>query len=387
MRSQMNRGTSSAFIALKKSELIIGISAILVFFLSKPYFVWFNIPASLFIISLSVLFLLKSKIDIDSAPYLMIFLLLYLTLLMRSKLNIYGVTSIFLMISIFIADTEYLDKVYAAYAKLFAITIIPSLIIYALVTFANYEITATILEPLNPLKKGFYYQYPFLVKWNHFMTRFSGYYDEPGAVGTVSAILLMSRSFNLKDKLNIPIFIAGILSLSLFFYVTLFVYSMLFARTRYKITLLLIGVTLYTLLSSNEVLYQLLFRRLEIHDGILVGLNRTEGNFDQWYESFKHTDDYLWGLGGGANDKYNSGGASYKDLIVNYGVIYFGLFMVAMSGYAWKKIQSLKYFVIYLYILFGVVFQRPFITDMFYLFLIFAPIHSFSKKGNQYISP
>lgn len=54
-----------------------------------------------------------------------------------------------------------------------------------------------------------------------YIAQIFGMYDEPGVVGTIAGAILMTRQFNFKKWINIPIFIAGILSFSLFFYVIL----------------------------------------------------------------------------------------------------------------------------------------------------------------------
>lgn len=90
-----------------------------------------------------------------------------------------------------------------------------------------------VINALNTLKSYDYMAYAFFVmpsKTFDILPRFFGMYDEPGVVGTIAGAILMTRQFNFKKWINIPIFIAGILSFSLFFYVIFAIYVILFAK-------------------------------------------------------------------------------------------------------------------------------------------------------------
>ena len=54
--------------------------------------------------------------------------------------------------------------------------------------------------------------------------RLCGICNEPGLFGTISALVLCANGLNLKDKKNIIIFIAGILSFSVAFFIIIFAY-------------------------------------------------------------------------------------------------------------------------------------------------------------------
>ena len=62
-------------------------------------------------------------------------------------------------------------------------------------------------------------------------------------------------------------------------------------------------------------------------DDGLSGDNRTSAFFDQWFQKYISTPTSIVGLGGGESLKINYGGASYKDLIVDYGFVGITLFL------------------------------------------------------------
>lgn len=103
----------------------------------------------------------------------------------------------------------------------FSITLAFSIIQFILVQILGISMPAKSIQPLNKAKQASYLAYTFYVTTNQWgadiLPRFFGYYDEPGVVGTLSGLILMTRKFNLKKLINIPIFIGGLLSFSLFF--------------------------------------------------------------------------------------------------------------------------------------------------------------------------
>lgn len=74
---------------------------------------------------------------------------------------------------------------------------------------------------------------------------------------------------------------------------------------------------------DNEVINRYIISRMEYENGNFSGNNRTHGGMDAWYKTyFENSDDYYFGLGAGASQIYNPGGASYKDIIINCGIVF-----------------------------------------------------------------
>jgi hypothetical protein len=380
--------TSLDLLDFRKSSLKVWGYTICIFLLSMPYFMW-NLPVPpepfllLFCLLLSISEIRVSRKNV--APILGI-ICLYTIVVVRGGFTIFGIGSTLLILPIFILDKEFLSKVFHAYSILFSITIIPSIIIFVLVIFLGFEMDNNLINPLNISKEGDYLQYPFLVLYRDIFginPRFYGYYDEPGVIGTIAGVLLIVKKVDLKNRFNIPIFIAGILSLSFFFFIVITIYILLFEKIKYKLVLILLCAFLLFFFYSNELLYTHVFRRFEFGEEGLVGDNRMDIQSREWYENFKNSSDYLFGIGGYSNWRENYHGASYKELIINYGLIFLLLYITNFSFLAMKNIKRNKELSIYILVLLSILYQRPFIADMLYVFLLFSTIYALSRESKS----
>lgn len=358
------------------------------FLLSMPYFMWHS-PFNIGLILLLLCFALSwSHIKVSSRTVFPIvsIIFLYIIISFRSGFNGIGITSILLICHLFLLDEKFLSDVFNAYILIFSFTIIPSLIVYILVMFIGVQLPNTKIEGINSLKEGIYLQYPFLVvyqEWGIVIPRFFGYYDEPGVVGIIAGVMLCVRKFNMKDKFNIPIFIAGLLSLSFSFFIVFAVYIIVFAKTKYKLAVIILVAFLVTYYYSNQTLYNYVFKRFEINEGRIVGDNRiADINFDSWYRTFQRSSYYYFGLGPASSIKHNLGGSSYKDVIIEQGLIFFILYLASFFILAFKKLKLSKELFIYILIFISIMYQRPWIAKMYYVFLFFASISALSRRHN-----
>lgn len=363
--------------------------ALSIFLFSMPFFVWnttLNVAPILLIFCL-VFSLRYIKLTVNQVIPVILIILLYVVISIRGEFNIIGTAAILLICHLFLLDEKFLIKVFNAYLLIFSVTIIPSLIVYILVIFLGVQLPNIKIEALNHFKEGIYLRYPFLVVYldaGIVIPRFFGYYDEPGVVGTIAGVLLCARNFNLKDKINIPIFIAGILSLSLFFIIICAIYVIVFAKLKYKIITVVLLFLFVINFFSNKVLNEFVFNRLEITPSGLTGDNRIgDIYFEEWYKKFQDSSSYLFGLGRGSHLIYNIGGCTYKDVITDYGILFFIIYITSFVFKGYQKIKKARYFFIYLLIFFGVIYQRPFIENLFYVFLLFAPISDLSNQRNK----
>ena len=121
---------------------------------------------------------------------------------------------------------------------------------------------------------------------------------------------------------------------------------------------------------------------MDIVNGKFVGDDRIIWNFDEsWYERFKHSSDFYWGLGREAKSIYNSGGSSYIDLLIMYGLIFTIFYSVAFIVDAFKRIKpDYKNLAVYLLIFTSVMYQRPYITNIGYVMMLYIPIIFLSNK-------
>ncbi len=308
------------------------IYAICLLFSIPPFFFW-SVSSPYFMMVCLLISLKHFRINRDTGyvVFTTLLFLIYLVLAFMGGGTFVGTVVTSLMGIVFFTDPRFLKLVFDKFVYVFSITSLLSVIQYILVVVFDIGMPYRVINALNTLKSYDYMAYAFFVmpsKTFDILPRFFGMYDEPGVVGTIAGAILMTRQFNFKKWINIPIFIAGILSFSLFFYVIFAIYVILFAKIRYKvITTVLVALAVY-LWQENEILERYVFSRLEIENGEWTGDDRTKAHFDYWYKTeFVNSKDFYFGLGRSANTLYNQGGASYKDVIVNYGIIFFVIYM------------------------------------------------------------
>lgn len=369
--------------------LILAIPPYFLWQLSSPYF-------GLGCLLIAAKYLKRARFAPYDVVFMVLMAMIYIFFAFIGISSVRGSVYVCLMVVLFFTDRGFLKDAFEKFVWVFSVTLIPSLMQFILVVLLGIDMPHYTMPPLNSLKDVSYVVYGFFVMPDSaldldFIPRFCGYYDEPGVVGTFAAIILLVQRFNLKKMINIPLFIAGLLSFSLFFYAITIGYLLLstvFRRLKYTILLIALGVALYGIFSEflekNETINQYVISRMEYGAGDFVGNNRAQGNFKIWYENeFVDSDDYLLGMGRGANQLYNLGGASYRDLIVNYGIIFFCIYMGIFTTWAFYKLRWSKEFFIYMVILYGTIFQRPFIDGLVYLFLLFVPVIYLATNRNH----
>lgn len=363
-------------------ESIIGAVAILVAF--NPYIVW-HFPIDATGIACGIIFvlsLLHFKTYQSSFFAMVVIIALYIYMAVYSELSIMGLIALLMICPIFLTSKRFLNDVYGKFVTLYSALIFISLIVFLLVAFLDIRLPYYQIEPLNEEKEKItYYAYPFLVYVENggFLNfRFHGIFDEPGVVGTISGAVMLIENFNLKRTRNIPIFLSGVFSLSLFFFLISSIFVLLKSKLSVKMAASFLIILLYVLLSQNEVLDSLLFSRFELSDsGGFAGDTRDHMS-ESWYKNFCNSPSFYFGLGGGSHAVYNYGGASYKDLIIDYGIVFMVLYALSFFWAALSLLKKRMDVVLYLVIIGSVIYQRPFINNIGYVFLIFVPLYVWS---------
>ncbi len=348
------------------------IVAVILFVMTNPFFLWFaplnTIAVMLFYgVSLSYSAPIKKK-------YRTGFLLLtifYFLVAIRYGLELSMIYTMAVPIA-FLIDKSFLCRCFDKFIKIFAVLITISLVVYVMVAILQMNLPCSHINPINSLKaeEGVYYDRYFMLLIDPaergFLTRFYGIYDEPGVVGTICSVILVGNKFDFKkNKYLIPTFLAGFFSFSLFFYVLLIV-GIFFNIRKSNIIYVLISIpiVLYAL-SFIPGVDILIYNRFLFEDGVWLGDSRSSNDYKAWFERFIYTADVWFGLGPGANLLYNKGGASYKDLIVNYGILMFIMYILSLFILIIRTKSTLRDIIVASVIIFGYVFQRPFITDVF----------------------
>lgn len=291
-----------------------------------------------------------------------------------------------LPICIFFLKKDDIWRIYDLYYRFFVYTILISLVVYLLVVWIGLNLPYSVIEPLNELKSYKYLAYPLCVisDADYFSQfRFCGYYDEPGVVGTIAGIMLVTNRWNMHDWKNIVLLISGIFSFSLYFYMLQFLYFIFYARLRYKIVASLLLMGLFFYFQNDELVNKFLLSRMDFSGGVFSGDNRTTASFDYWYDHFLFTADFWFGCGKGMAEIVDSGGASYKHLIVDHGFVMFSVYMFSFLYLIWVNHSLSKSFLILSILLFSLIYQRPFIFSYLYLFLLLSSVMCFGRKVKE----
>lgn len=332
---------------------------------------------------ISAVILSGIKIEKKNFVSCFLFLVFYLyASLFALNINWLGRLFILLLFCIFFLKKKDVRSVYILYQDFFVYTITISLVVYFLVVWIGYDLTHSIIEPLNELKSYNYLAYPFCVipDENYFSYfRFCGCYDEPGVVGTIAGVMLITNRWNMRDWKNVVLLLSGIFSFSLYFYLLQFLYFLLYAKVRYKIVVLLLLTGLFLYLQNDELVNKFILARLDFSGGEFSGDNRTTVFFDSWYSHFLFTMNFWIGCGKGMAEIVDSGGASYKHLIVDHGFIMFVVYMFSFLYLVWRNHSLSKDFLIIAVVLVSLIYQRPFIFNYLYLFLLVSPVYILKK--------
>lgn len=373
---------------LNFSSLIENLFVLCLFLTASPYFLWNSLIPQFIVLLCGVISFLHIRTKHSASNYIIILSVtfFYIYCLYRvPTLSFIGKLYRLMPVFLFWASPLFLRNTFRKFSILFSILLIPSLFTYFLVIIVQCDLNYSIISPLNSIKEYDYLQYSFLVvsRVSDFVYyRFCGYFDEPGVIGTFTAILLIVNKFNMKDWNNWPLFLAGIFSFSLFFYLICLTYALFLFKLKALLIFGLIVTVVFFVFANNEVVQMLVLSRFEISDGHFRGDNRTIASFDVWFADFSSSSSVFWGKGGGTAATINSGGASYKDLIVDYGIIMFVFYLISITTFLYYHLCNKKEFFILASLFLMLIYQRPFVFDYIYVYIYIAPI--FYLKSVEY---
>lgn len=357
---------------MKRSEqasTIQRIVALCIFLCIPPYFVWHTpiIPiAGLFA---GILALCNgNKPRIGTMVGAVGLTLLYFYYSIAGGFNFFGWFGVVAIIPFFFSSEVFLKGVYSNYYKIFVYTLIPAFFIYLLVIVLGVDLPSFSVAPLNLEKIGSYRSYGLLISLIDSPYRFCGLYDEPGVVGTIIGIILLIERFDFSKWENVVLAVIGVSTFSMFYFAICAVYILIFGSIKYKVTLGILIFCAICIFWNNDLIYDLIFRRFTLIDGKFVGNTRDSLGFSDWYDWFKTTPSYLTGLGHGKGVEMNPGGCSYKQIVVDYGIIYFILYIISFYLLSKKHFTNLKILIVYSILFLSTLYQRPFIGNISYVF-------------------
>lgn len=361
----------------------------------NPYFVWetyyggvFSVLRELMIytsyFATIIQLVLIKNIKINKANLISIFMFIVLQLYMLltgtkgKEISLGSILFVCYICMLILLDKEIKIYIVKYFSIIFAISLVFPIITWILLKL-NISIPHDVIQPWEPIKIGnTYYNHYFLSvfrveKWGRQLTYLNGIFDEQGLVGTIAGILLAIEGFKIKNnKKNIIIFLGGLLSFSMAFYLILIAGMFLNLNISFKkklyvtLSIIVVIVVCFTVLKDTTFVNEFVTRFFK------NGFNRYDDVFESFYINFKNgnINQYLFGLGENAfgivNQNVNMDASTYKILIYNYGIIGF----IGIIG--WLLLYQMAYLKNYDIIAFMLIFilsiyQRPYVMTFTYL--------------------
>ena len=217
------------------------------------------------------------------------------------------------------------------------------------------------------------------------LVRLCGICNEPGYFGTICALILCASSLNLKKKSNIIILIAGFLTFSLAFIITLVIYLLLKYLKDVRTVILTELLTCFYLFllpniyTGNPTIDRFI-QRMTITDEGLAGDNRTTDELEYVFDdAVKNKPLFGYGEGYLKTQNLKGGVSSYKTYIIQYGfvgcILLWGSLLLA-ALYKNKNYLS----IIYIIAFFVNIYQRPNIMTLQYQILLFGGLAFINAK-------
>ena len=272
---------------------------------------------------------------------------------------------------------------YSVYRRLLIIVLALSLINYLLV-LTGVVSTSTTIDPLNSAKSYNYYRYPFLVQSNVInFVRFHGVFDEPGVVGTICGMILIAERMAFRRIGNIVLLIAGLFSLSFYFYVALFFGLVLFSSgLKHRWSILLLFAIIAFVSYKNDFMYDQIWHRFEwdAEASAFVGDNRSSDSLDAYYDSIKWTLPFFVGSGTAIAKEYIAS-ASLKLIVIKHGLVFVLLNILGYILLSSKVIKNKIDLVAFLIFFFLTLYQRPGFYNTASIFLYTMAIYTFGESN------
>lgn len=336
---------------------------------------------------------------------------LVFTVLLFFYISLPGVSGIFTLpilsmlgiIVVFIIPLDRLKLLGDKFFYILAILMIPSLIVYLFIIF-NVELGYDVFFPSSGEKSWenqFYRVYYGSVFLDHLIYKFNGLniprllgvFDEPGLLGTISSLYLVSTKFKFSRKIDYIFLISGILSLSLAFYVIAILYfifhSLLYSKYKRLLVFIMLGVTVLSVLPEELIELPLVSRIYSGLDDPSSLNNRTSSNFDQIYTNFINGDEFTLfrGNGNAAHTQIGTGLSSIKSLLYNYGLIgcfliFFLYFITLINKITTYQEVEFRGVIIFILLFIASAYQRPdLLTPHYYFFFLYGISQSIGTKS------
>lgn len=308
----------------------------------------------------------------------------------KSAITIRTMVSLIKLLLLFLMTKEEILYILYILTRMFALILIPCIIIYTLMTM-SVSMPYTLIEPSKDgqiyLRYYNYFGY-LMIHENNVYWRLCGIFNEPGVIGTIGGLLLCKEDYQIKKWYNLSIFFACIMSFSTAF----FLISIMYILLKYlfvhpgikKYFYFLGGISVATVL--DKILCTISIEYLHFfHDKVINLLlygtsNRKREDFDKAIRHLWENFNWIFGLGGGAEDNLFRV-SSIKGLFLDFGVT--GLFILGsvlffiFLSIKKKNTYTVIFFIIYLISL----YQRPYTINFFSILIFYSSLTFLSSRN------
>ena len=333
----------------------------------------------------------RLRVSGDSLIWAILFALLFMWEKFSIGLNIVGMLFGSLFVFAFFIPITVRKQVLDCFVlKIYPVVLGVSTLFYVLWLSGIFSLPETVIDTPNEANKFAYYTtHVFFVTPASLIERFRfcSFYDEPGVVGSLCAIIIFFYNKKLPGWIFAIYLIAGVLSFSFFFF-CIMIFFMISTRS-YKSSqyflwvCFIIVITLFIISKFDSGFIDTFFDRFSIENGELVGNNRNHDDFSYYfYHSFVNSSDFLFGSHDVGVDSISSGSFSIQVMIYRHGFIWV-LYGLLLYGLLLWKYKATKYsFVVSIIVYFLMNYQRPCFTDAFYFIFFTTIIQSKTVESN-----
>jgi hypothetical protein len=398
-----------------KEKLFSSLFAFTIILSIQPYFVWYDYPYlfRIFAFGIFILFFINRLISKKDFYLNKNLLLIYLYVLIvfcllsfsNNGINIAISNSIMLIIIYLLVETNIKRDIFFKFVKIYAMFLILPILNYVLLA-NGLDLEWSRLETNNELKSinGVYYrEYIGMVILssqifqigNGMFFRLSGVFDEPGVIGTLSVLILVALRFDLKKWYGIIIFIGGLLSFSLVFYIVSFIYVIVYKIKYIVILPFIIILAIYAIENNNELVNKYLVNRVTLLFTDIDSVdNRVSACFESKYKDFLSSESIYFGRGKDAQIDTGCDVSSWKMVVYNHGIVGFmliiGIYILIILHILKTEKNLNKKVLILTCLAFALSFyQRPHFSALYFLILFYSASMQYKienfRNRNKYI--
>lgn len=285
-------------------------------------------------------------------------------------------------------NLEIQKSVFRKYVWIVSILFLLSAIEYIIYIVSGKGIIIATVTRVTEVKEGTFYHFLFnIISVYDILYRFKGLCAEPGNMGTLCAFMLFA-TWRIKN-LRFPFFVflvCGLMSLSLAYYIFLFVF--LFTSVKPNIKNVLIGIVIFAtfFFVFRDYFEGRIINRLTEVDDVEELDNRTSDTFDRYFNKAFDNGELWFGVGSDnlPNQVNNDGGnAGAKKWIFQYGIIGFVvIFCIYNIIYYRRSNKRLCYHDMVFLLVFWVCFYKSVVFTVSYIYIIYLMMPIINKRTN-----